>query len=138
MACAIIRKRNPSPGKGRQEGEMAMPRTDVTQMAFGKIYPLLVAKAEKKGRTRQEVDRVTGWLTGYTPEILAQLEASDITYGDFFRNAPEIHPDFTKITGKICGIRVEEIPDSLMRQIRCLDKLVDDLAKGKPLEKILP
>ena len=117
---------------------MAMPRTDVTQMAFGKIYPLLVAKAEKKGRTRQEVDRVTGWLTGYTPETLAQLEASDITYGDFFRNAPEIHPDFTKITGKICGIRVEEITDSLMRQIRCLDKLVDDLAKGKPLEKILP
>ncbi len=114
-----------------------MPRTDVTQMAFGKIYPLLVAKAEKKGRTRQEVDRVIGWLTGYTPETLAQLEDSDITYGDFFRNAPEIHRDFTKITGKICGIRVEEIPDSLMRQIRCLDKLVDDLAKGKPLEKIL-
>ena len=78
-----------------------MPRTDVTQMAFGKIYPLLVAKAEKKGRTRQEVDRVIGWLTGYTPETLAQLEDSDITYGDFFRNAPEIHPDFTKITGKI-------------------------------------
>lgn len=115
-----------------------MPRMDVTQMAFGKVYPLLAAKAEKKGRTRQEVDRVTGWLTGYTPEALAQMEASDITYGDFFRNAPGLNPDFTKITGKICDIRVEEIPDSLMRQIRCLDKLVDDLAKGKPLEKILP
>ena len=107
-------------------------------MSWGKISPFLVARAEKKGRPRQEVDRVTGWLTGYAPEALAQLEASDITYGDFFRNAPEIHPDFTKITGKICGIRVEEITDSLMRQIRCLDKLVDDLAKGKPLEKILP
>ena len=114
-----------------------MPRMDVTQMAFGKVYPLLAAKAEKKGRPRQEVDRVTSWLTGYTPEALAQMEASDITYGDFFRNAPDLNPDFTKITGKICGIRVEEIEDPLMRDIRYLDKLVDELAKGKPMEKIL-
>ena len=115
----------------------AMPRTDVTQMPFAKLYPLLVNKAEKKGRSREEVDRVTAWLTGYTPEALAQLEQSDTSYGDFFRNAPAMNPDRALITGKICGIRVEEIKDPLMRDIRYLDKLVDELAKGKPMEKIL-
>lgn len=114
-----------------------MPRTDVTQMLFSKLYPLLVTKAEKKGRTRQEVDQVTAWLTGYTAEDLARLEQSDTTYGDFFRNAPALNPNRTLITGKVCGIRVEEIEDPLMRDIRYLDKLVDELAKGKPMEKIL-
>lgn len=114
-----------------------MPRMDVTEMPFAKLYPLLVAKAEKKGRTREEVDQVTAWLTGYTPEELARLEQSDISYGDFFRNAPAMNPNRALITGKICGIRVEEIEDSLMRDIRYLDKLVDELAKGKAMEKIL-
>ena len=114
-----------------------MPRTDVTQMLFSKLYPLLVTKAEKKGRTRQEVDQVTTWLTGYTAEDLARLEQSDTTYGDFFRNAPAMNPNRTLITGKVCGIRVEEIEDPLMREIRYLDKLVDELAKGKPMVKIL-
>ena len=114
-----------------------MPRADVTQMAFGKLYSLLVTKAVKKGRTRQEVDQVTAWLTGYTPEELAELEQSNTSYGDFFRNAPAMNPDRALITGKICGIRVEEIEDPLMRDIRYLDKLVDELAKGKPMEKIL-
>lgn len=114
-----------------------MPRTDVTQMLFSKLYPLLVTKAEKKGRTRQEVDQVTTWLTGYTPEDLARLEQSDTTYGDFFRNAPAMNPNRTLITGKVCGIRVEEIEDPLMREIRYLDKLVDELAKGKAMEAIL-
>ena len=114
-----------------------MPRTDVTAMPFAKVYPLLVAKAERKGRTREEVDQITTWLTGYTPEELAGLEQSDTSYGDFFRNAPAMNPDRMLITGKICGIRVEEIEDPLMRDIRYLDKLVDELAKGKTMEKIL-
>ena len=114
-----------------------MPRIDVTEMAFAKLYSLLVAKAEKKGRTREEVDQVAAWLTGYTPEELVNLEQSDVSYGDFFRNAPALNPNRTLITGKICGVRVEEIEDPLMRDIRYLDKLVDELAKGKAMEKIL-
>ena len=114
-----------------------MPRTDVTQMPFAKLYPLLVSKAEKKGRTRQEVDQVTAWLTGYTAEEIARLEQSDTTYGDFFRRAPAMNPNRALITGKVCGIRVEEIEDPLMRDIRYLDKLVDELAKGKSMEVIL-
>ena len=114
-----------------------MPRTDVTQMLFAKLYALLVNKAEKKGRSRDEVDRVTAWLTGYTPEDIARLEQSDTSYGDFFRNAPAMNPNRRLITGKICGVRVEEIEDPLMREIRYLDKLVDELAKGASMEKIL-
>ena len=114
-----------------------MPRIDVTEMDFAKLYSLLVAKAEKKGRTREEVDQVTAWLTGYTPEELARLEQSDMSYGDFFRSAPAMNPNRTLITGKICGVRVEEIADPLMRDIRYLDKLVDEFAKGKAVEKIL-
>lgn len=114
-----------------------MPHTDVTQMPFAKLYPLLVAKALRKGRTREEVDQVTSWLTGYTPKELARLEGSDTTYGDFFKNAPAMNPSRTLITGTICGVRVEEIQDPVMREIRYLDKLVDELAKGKPMERIL-
>ena len=114
-----------------------MPRMDVTQMPFARLYPLLVNKAVKKGRTREEVDQVTAWLTGYTPEDLARLEQSDTSYGDFFRNAPVMNPNRTLITGKVCGIRVEEIEDPLMREIRYLDKLVDELAGGKAMECIL-
>lgn len=110
---------------------------DVTQMPFAKLYPLLVNKAVKKGRTREEVDQVTAWLTGYTPEDLVRLEQSDTSYGDFFRNAPAMNPNRTLITGKVCGIRVEEIEDPLMREIRYLDKLVDELAGGKTMERIL-
>lgn len=113
-----------------------MPRIDVTQMSFTKLYPLLVDKAEKKGRTRKEVEQVTAWLTGYTPEDIARLEQSEISYGDFFRKAPVMNPNRALITGKICGIRVEEIEDPLMRDIRYLDKLVDELAKGKSMEQI--
>ena len=104
--------------------------------AISKLYPLLVNKAVKKGRTREEVDQVTAWLTGYTPEDIARLEQSDTSYGDFFRNAPAMNPSRSLITGRICGIRVEEINDPLMRDIRYLDKLVDDLAKGRPIDRI--
>ena len=114
-----------------------MPRADVTQMPFAKLYPLLVNKAEKKGRSRQEVDEVTCWLTGYSAAEIARLEQSDISYGDFFKNAPAMNPNRQLITGKVCGVQVEVIADPLMREIRYLDKLVDELAKGWPLEKIL-
>ncbi|OUO17242.1 MULTISPECIES: DUF2200 domain-containing protein [unclassified Flavonifractor] len=114
-----------------------MPRTDVTQMSFAKLYPLLINKAVKKGRTREEVDQVTTWLTGYSAEDIARLEQSDTSYGDFFRNAPAMNPNRTLITGKVCGIQVEAIEDPLMREIRYLDKLVDELAKGKPMAQIL-
>ena len=114
-----------------------MPQMDITETPFAKVCPLLVAKAEKKIRTRDEVDQVTAWLTGYTPEELAGLAQSDTSYGDFFRNAPAMNPDRALITGKICGIRVEEIEAQLMQNIRYLDKLVDELAKGKPMEEIL-
>ncbi len=114
-----------------------MPRTDVTQMPFARLYPLLVNKALKKGRTREEVDQVTAWLTGYAPSDLARLEQSAVTYGDFFQNAPAMNPRRTQITGKVCGVRVEEVQDPLMREIRYLDKLVDELARGRSMEQIL-
>ena len=114
-----------------------MPRTDMTQMSFAKLYPLLINKAVKKGRTREEVDQVTTWLTGYSAEDIARLEQSDTSYGDFFRNAPAMNPNRTLITGRVCGIQVEAIEDPLMREIRYLDKLVDELAKGKPMAQIL-
>lgn len=114
-----------------------MPRMDVTEIPFAKLYPLLVAKAERKGHTREEVDQVTIWLTGYTAGDIVRLEQSTVSYGDFFRNAPVLNPNRTRITGKICGIRVEEIEDPLMREIRYLDKLVDELSKGKAMEQIL-
>lgn len=114
-----------------------MTNNKIYQMSFAKIYPLLIAKAEKKGRTRAELDQITSWLTGYGEEQIAEFLTQDIAYGDFFLNAPELNPNRKLITGKICGIRVEEIEEPLMQEIRYLDKLVDELAKGKPLDKIL-
>ena len=110
-----------------------MPRQSVFDMKVSKVYPLLVAKAEKKGRSKAEVDEVTAWLTGYDMES-ADL---DVTYEEFFNNAPAYNPRAELITGKICGIQVETIEDPLMKKIRQMDKLVDELAKGKPMEKIL-
>ena len=114
-----------------------MTNEKVFQMKLKKIYPLLVAKAEKKGRTRSEVDQVACWLTGYSQEELNPLVESGITYGDFFRNAPAPNPNRKLITGSICGVKVETIEDPLMQEIRYLDKLVDELAKGKAMEKVL-
>lgn len=106
-------------------------------MAFAKVYPLLVQKAERKGRTKAEVDTVIFWLTGYDEEGLqAQLE-KNVTCETFFNEAPQMNPNAEKIKGVICGYRVEEIEDPLLQKIRWLDKLVDELAKGKPMEKIL-
>ncbi len=110
-----------------------MPRMSVFDMKVSKVYPLLVQKAEKKGRSREEVDQVISWLTGYDMSS-ADLE---VTYQEFFSNAPAMNPRAVLITGTVCGIRVEEIEDPLMQKIRWLDKLVDELAKGRPMEKIL-
>jgi len=114
-----------------------MPNEKIYNMAFAKVYPLLIAKAEKKGRTRDEVLTVTAWLTGYAPEDIDAALETDLTYGDFFRHAPAPHPNRSQITGVVCGVRVETVEEPLMREIRYLDKLVDELAKGKPMEKIL-
>ena len=110
---------------------------NVFDMKFSKVFPLLVAKAERKGRRAEEVYAVAAWLTGYGREELNRLLNSDITYGDFFDNAPQMNPDRKNVKGKICGVRIEEIEDSKMRDMRILDKLVDEIAKGKPVEKIL-
>ena len=114
-----------------------MENEKVFAMGMGKVYPLLVAKAERKGRTKQEVDTVTCWLTGYIPKELEQRIAENMSYGQFFGEAPQMNPNCEKITGSICGVRIQEIEDPLMKKIRYLDKLVDELAKGKDLEKIL-
>lgn len=106
-------------------------------MKFAKVFPLLVAKAERKGRTRNEVFEVTKWLFGYTDEELEAMLESDATYGDFIDHAPAKNPVRMNIKGRICGIKVEEIEDSRMRDVRILDKLVDDLAKGKDINKIM-
>ena len=109
----------------------------IYKMSFSKAYPLLIVKAEKKGRTRDEVNEITCWLTGYSKEQIEDFLINDVEYGEFFLNAPQPNPCRKMITGKICGIRVEEIEEPLMQEIRYLDKLVDELAKGKTLEKIL-
>ena len=114
-----------------------MTQEKVFQMKLQTVYPLLVVKAEKKGRTRAEVDQVTCWLTGYSREELASLVESHISYCFFFRNAPAPNPRRKEITGSVCGVRVEIMDDPLMQEIRYLDKLVDELAKGKALEKVL-
>jgi hypothetical protein len=106
-------------------------------MKFSKIYPLLVQKAESKGRTKSEVDAVICWLTGYDEHGLQSRLTADVDLGQFFAEAPQIHPNADKITGVICGHRVENITDPLMKKIRQLDKLIDELAKGKAMEKIL-
>ena len=108
----------------------------VYKMAFASVYPHYVAKAEKKGRTKQEVDAVILWLTGYDDQALGEILADSTNFETFFANA-RMHPNAAKITGVICGYRIEEIEDPLMKKIRYLDKLIDELAKGRPLEKIL-
>jgi len=106
-------------------------------MAFSSVYPLLVQKAERKGRTKSEVDTVICWLTGYDDSSLQTQIIKNVDYETFFTEAPCINPNAAKISGVICGHRVEEIEDPLMQKIRWLDKLVDELAKGKQMEKIL-
>ena len=106
-------------------------------MSFASVYPLYVAKAEKKGRTKAEVDRIITWLTGYSQKELETQLGKRADFETFFSQAPEPNPARALIKGVICGVRVEDIEEPLMREIRCLDKLIDELAKGKAMEKIL-
>jgi hypothetical protein len=106
-------------------------------VSFGSVYPLYVQKAEKKGRTQGEVDAIISWLTGYTAEQIRQAIDDKVDFEGFFARAPRMNPNVGLITGVVCGVRVEEIADPLMQKIRYLDKLVDELAKGKKMENVL-
>jgi hypothetical protein len=106
-------------------------------MTFASVYPMYLKKAERKGRTKEEVDAIIYWLTGYNRQTLQNQIDKKIDFETFFAQAPAINPNVTKITGLICGYRVEEIEDKLMQKVRYLDKLIDELAKGKAMEKIL-
>lgn len=114
-----------------------MNNTRVFKMSVAGVYPHYIQKAEKKGRTKEEVNEIIFWLTGYDQQQLQQLLDNKTDFETFFAQAPQLNPNVSKITGVICGYRVEEIEDKLMQKIRYLDKLIDELAKGKTMEKIL-
>ena len=114
-----------------------MDNSRAFRITFATVYPLYIKKAEKKGRTKEEVDTVIFWLTGYNKKTLQQQIDRKSDLETFFAQAPQMNPNVSKITGVICGYRVEEIEDKLMQKIRYMDKLVDELAKGKKMDKIL-
>ena len=114
-----------------------MDNQRVFKMSFASVYPHYVNKAERKGRTKDEVDEIICWLTGYDLPALQSILDEKIDFATFFENAPQLNPNVSKITGVICGYRVEDIEDRLMQKIRYLDKLIDELAKGRPMAKIL-
>ncbi|MEN9649397.1 MAG: hypothetical protein RL094_364 [Candidatus Parcubacteria bacterium] len=113
-----------------------MPRYNIFEASFSSVYPLYIAKAERKGRTKAEVDELILWLTGYTQKKFESQLKKESTFREFFDNAPKLNPLRTHIKGVICGVRIEEIKDPLMKEIRYLDKIIDELAKGKSIEKI--
>lgn len=114
-----------------------MPRKSIGEISFAKVYPMYVQKVERKGRSKAELDEVIGWLTGHDSAGLAAMIDEDATFARFFAEAPVLNPNRRLITGTICGYRVEAIEDPLEQQVRQLDKVVDELAKGRPLAKIL-
>jgi hypothetical protein len=123
---------------GQHTPEVArMSEHRIYKTAFSKVYPLYVQKAERKERTKKEVDQIICWLTGYGPAQLARQLENECDIKTFFAEAPAFNPNSSLIKGVVCGVRVEEVQDPLMRKIRYLDKLIDELAKGKPMEKIL-
>ena len=109
----------------------------ICSASVASVYPFYIAKAERKGRTKAEVDEIIRWLTGHSQETLDEQLAKGTNFEDFFDNAPRMNPSRSRITGKVCGVRVEEVEEPTMREIRYLDKLVDELAKGRPMGKIL-
>ncbi|WP_429614730.1 DUF2200 domain-containing protein [Variovorax sp. W2I14] len=114
-----------------------MPKHSIFTMAFAKVYPMYVQKAERKGRTKEEVDQIICWLTGYDEAGLRRQIERQNDFQTFFAEAPALHPNSSLIKGVVCGVRVEDVDDPLMQKIRYLDKLIDELAKGKAMEKIL-
>lgn len=117
--------------------ETATKPHPVFRMAFSRVYPMYVQKAEKKNRTKGEVDRVICWLTGYSPQGLAKQLTSNVDFETFFQQAPAFNPNASLVKGVVCGVRVEAVSDPLMQKIRILDKLVDELAKGKAIERVM-
>ena len=114
-----------------------MPRMNIRAIKFSKVYPMYVQKAERKGRTKAEVDELIGWLTGYDQAGLDDQIARETDFETFFDEAPRLHPNRGQITGVICGYRVEDIEDPFEQKLRQLDKIIDELAKGKAMEKIM-
>lgn len=114
-----------------------MRNEKIYTMRFGKVYPLLINKATRKNRTANEVNEIINWLTGYSFEEIEKLAESEVNYSDFFKNAPKLNPNRHLIKGSICGVKIENIEEPLMKEIRYLDKLIDELAKGKSMDKIL-
>ncbi|UIJ46552.1 DUF2200 domain-containing protein [Sphingomonas cannabina] len=114
-----------------------MNKHRIYSISVASVYPHYIAKAERKGRVKAEVDEIIRWLTGYSQELLDEHLAKGTPFEDFFAQAPQMNPSRSLITGVVCGVRVEEIEEPLMRELRYLDKLVDELARGKPMEKIL-
>lgn len=114
-----------------------MSTREIAKLRFTRVYPLYLQKAERNKRTKEEVDTILCWLTGYSREELARHAAVDIDFQAFFDQAPALHPKVSEIKGVVCGVRVEDIQDPMTRRIRCLDKLIDELAKGRALDKIL-
>lgn len=114
-----------------------MPEHRIFSTSFASVYPLYVAKAERKGRPQEEVDAIVDWLTGYSGKALQEAIEDERTFREFFAQAPALNPNRDLITGSVCGVKVQKVEDELMRNIRYLDKLIDELAKGKALEKIL-
>ena len=114
-----------------------MANEKIYGMLFTRVFPMLIAKAERKGRKKEEVYEITEWLTGYSEDDIDKALTSEMTYGEFFSNAPALNPNRKMIKGVICGIRVEDIAEPLMQEIRYLDKLVDELTKGKSMDKIM-
>jgi len=114
-----------------------MTKHRICSASVASVYPFYVAKAERKGRTKAEVDEILRWLTGHSQETLDGQLAAKTNFEDFFDQAPAMNPARSLITGKVCGVRVEEVEETTMREIRYLDKLVDELANGRPMEKIL-
>jgi hypothetical protein len=123
--------------KTKAKAKEAPGKHRVFSISVASVYPHYITKAEKKGRTKAEVDEIFRWLTGYRQAQLESLLEKKTTFEDFFAKAPKLNPSRTLITGVICGVRIEEIKDPLMRELRYLDKLIDELAKGRPMEKIL-
>jgi len=116
---------------------MKMNKERIYALVFASVYPLYIKKAEKKGRTKEEVDTIIFWLTGYDKQTLQHQIDKKSDFETFFAQAPQLNPNASKITGVICGYRVEEIEDPVIQKMRYLDKLIDELAKGKAMEKIL-
>jgi hypothetical protein len=119
------------------KGDKLMKKHSIYAMSVARVYPLYVAKAEKKGRTKEEVDAIILWLTGYSQEELETQLGNETDFETFFKDAPKLNPSRLLIKGVVCGVRVEDVQEPIMKEIRYLDKLIDELAKGKKMEKIL-